>query len=656
MDDVIEYLRSKGLQVHRAAGHEVTVHCTFCSDGDPKGKGKLYVNAETWLFDCKRCGASGGRKMLMEHFGDQLDTATFVPGANPAARRQVLGEYTTLAAEMLAANEQMTLYLLRRGLDGDTILKARLGYIPRSFSACRSLPTEHPIADLKASGMLTESGREFHSGRIVIPYLSRGSVLQVRGKDPAAKYFTPTGDSVRLYNQDALRDADYVIVTEGEFDCLILEQHLLMAADPRVRRIAIVGLPGAGVWPGGKEGFADYFRDAKRVYIGFDPDDTGKREALKLKELLGSKARVIELPDLGLVDSRGNPVKCDWTEYLRAKDDDHPYGGHTVADVVGLVDAAEMLGKRLYSMREAVSVWRKEQNESPGIKTGYPALDALIAPGLKPGNLCIPLAKTGVGKTVFLANLAYNMRSHRVLFVSLEQMTSEITELLVRIHRFRNPLAEPEELAAIAPWLAIVDENRLTTEDFSLLIEEYIEQYGERPEVVMVDYVGYYARGFRGGKSYERVSAAVMQLKAEAKTHRVAVIAPHQVSRGAQEGKVFEAGDARDSGVIEETGDFVFGLFKPDDAIDNATPGMVTGRLMVKILKSRKGNKNKTIPLQFSAASLAVVDGHDGRAVAQVEQENAAINQGLHYGKILANQRDVANQRRQTQLRIVGVA
>lgn len=655
MDDVIEYLRSKGLQVHRAAGQEVTVHCPFCPDGDPKGKGKLYVNVETCLFDCKRCGTRGGPKMLLELFGDEEQASTLVPGANPAAKRAIFVEYTDLAHQCLLNNEAMMLYLLRRGLDGDTIAEAKIGYHPRGTSLLKSLPGEHTLADLKASGLLTDKGEDFHRGKIIIPYLTGGTVVQVRGKDPTGKYYTPAGDNVRLYGQDELRAGELVMVVEGEFDRLILRQTLMTAADPRIRKIRVVGLPGAGSWPGGAEGFPDYFREARRVYIALDPDDVGKREGLKLKDALGSKARIIELPDEYLVDSRGRAVKCDWTEYLRERGPDHPYGSHSLKDVVHLVDHAEMTGKRIYSTREAVSLWERDQIDKPGMALGFPTLDAIIAPGLTPGSLTIPLAKTGTGKTVFLANALYNLRDRRMLMISLEQTAVEVVEILMRIHRFYHPLDEPSSLGEVMPWLAILDENRLTSTDFALLIEEYAEQFGERPEGTCVDYLGYYARGFRAATSYERTGMAVMQLKAEAKQHHVAIIAPHQVSRRAEGGKAFDSDAARDSGVIEETGDYVFGFFRPGDAIEAATtPGMATSQMMLKVLKSRRGGQGKIVHLRMSPASLRMVDAHDQHAVNQIEQELVAINRGEHYGHVLAGQRDAALQARQTRMRLVG--
>lgn len=625
-EDVASYLASHGLQVYRANGNEVTVHCPFCLDGDPKGKGKLYLNTESWLYECKRCGERGNRKTLLRHFGDE-DTIEYLPGSDPAARRRVLEEYTDHAADLLANNEAMMLYLMNRGLSAETIIEARYGYVPKNWGACRSLPTEHKKADLIASGMLTQQGREFFSDRITIPYLSRGTVLSVRGKDPNGKYFTAAGDSVRLYGVDDLQEAEEIVVTEGEFDRDLLKQTLMGSSDLRLRRTGVVGLPGAGALPAG---FESMFSEAKRVYLGLDPDDTGKRFSRKIKEALGSKARIVELPEM--------LPKCDWTEYLRPKTPTHPHGGHTWRDVADLLSQAS--GRRIFSVRDAAAQWRKTRDASPGLQFGYAALDAQLAPGLQPGQVCIPLAKTGAGKTVFLANVAYNARSRRQLIVSLEMTAPEVFNLLQRVYKFWHPFASDDALAEDLRLIRIVDENRLSEKDVKALVEEYADEVGAPPELLMIDYLGYLARGMRGADSYERTGSAAMEIKAIAKAVGAAVIAPHQVNRGAKDGKPLEADDARDSGVIEETGDFVLGLFKPDEAVDTATgqPGAVSGNLLCSLLKSRHGGKGKVFPMKMSAASLAIVDPINRRAVIKVDQENARINQGETYEQIIDSQ------------------
>lgn len=626
-DDLTQYLTGQGAQVFQASGHEVTTHCFFCADGDPKGKGKLYLNVESWLYECKRCGEKGNKRTLLRHFGDE-DTVEYLPGEDPTIRRKILEEATELAAQMLANNEKIMLYLLGRGLSAETIVQKRLGYVPSSFGLSDSLPTKFTRKDLENSGLLTANGREFYRGMITIPYFSRGQVVQLRAKDPNGKYFTATGDSVRLYNADALAECSEVVITEGEFDGMVLEQSLSLSLDPRFRRMGVVSLPGAGSLPGGAEGFEKYFTTQKRVFLGLDPDDVGKREAIKIKALLGSKARIVELPtDL---------PKCDWTEYVNGRSRD-------VHDVTGLITLADLAGKRVYSVADAATRWQQIEDEQPGIKIGFSEVDALLKPGIKPGNLVIPMAKTGTGKTVFLGNIAYYTRSRYHLMISLEQTASEVYDVLRKVTRFWSPFHSHHQIASEYPNLRIVDENRLTSEDFTMLLEEYREEVGRYPELVSVDYLGYYARGAKGGSPYEKTSNAVMQLKAEAKAHDLAIIVPHQVNRGAKDGKPLDADEARDSGVVEETADFMFGLYKPDEAVEGgvAANGTVTGNLRLGVLKSRKGGKGRQFALRMSAASLAIVDESDRKAVMRIEQENAMINQGMSYEDIYRQQSQV---------------
>jgi replicative DNA helicase len=365
------------------------------------------------------------------------------------------------------------------------------------------------------------------------------------------------------------------------------------------------------------------FSEVKKVYLGFDPDDTGKAAAIKVKEALGSKARILELPE--------TLPKCDWTEYLAVRN-------HTWRDVRDLLSAAS--GRRIFSVADAAAQWRKLRTDQPGIKLGFAELDAQLKPGLMPGQVCIPLAKTGTGKTVFLCNVAYNTRSRRSLIVSLEMTAPEVYNLLQRIYRFWHPFASEHAMHEDLKHIGIVDENRLSEQDLDALVEEYTEEHGGPPELVMIDYLGYLARGMRGSDSYERTGAAAMMVKGIAKRVGAAVITPHQVNRGAQDGKPLQADDARDSGVIEETGDFVFGLFKPDEAIDAATgqPGAVTGNVSLSILKSRHGGKGKVFLLKHSAASLVMVDQGNRRACIKIDQENARINRGEHYDDIIASQ------------------
>ena len=615
--DLVSYLGSKGVQVRKANGSEIVVHCFFCNE--EKRQPKLYLNTESWLYDCKLCGETGNRKTLLRHFGDKDEEEVgYLPGQDPAIRRRVLKEAAKKAHELLLQNETMLSYLLERGLDPETITEHQIGYVPPNLGFARSLDG-FTIADVIGAGLLTPQGVEFLNNSLTIPYFHHGSIVQLRAKDLEGRYRTAGGENVRLYNEDALLGADRALIVEGEFDALIVQQTLAASGDPLARSLAVVALPGAGAFP---DRLANYFSTMKRVYIGLDPDVPGQKGTAKLKELLGSLARVAELP-------RGGETKCDWTEYLREKDEDHPWGGHTWQDVLRILADADLLGKRVFSIAEARYKWEQDRVERPGIKLGYPSIDSRIKPGLRPGQLMIPLAKTGTGKTVFLANIANNTRHHRTLFLSLELTAVELFGMMRRIHFFHHPETGINQIADDYKWLRIVDENRIRQQDVATLVAEYTEDVGAPPELLIVDYLGYYARGFMGGSPYEKTSDAVMALKADAKENDLAVIAPHQVSRKGKDGMPLEADDARDSGVVEETGDFVMSLFRPDQAI--GSEDAITGAFNIQLLKSRHGGKGHHANLRFSNLSLAIADTLDRKATHRIDQENVLYQQGTDY-------------------------
>lgn len=628
--DVAHYLASHGVNVYRANGSEVTFHCLWCPDGDPKGKGKCYINTESWLYDCKRCGQRGNRRTLLKHFGDE-DEVSYLPGADPAARRKVLDESAAVAHQMLLNNDEMLEYLVRRGLSAKTITEYQIGYVGSSWPLSKNLPSEHTILDKQAAGIITESGYEFFSDKITIPYFSHGSCVSLRGKDPKGKYFTASGDVVRLFNSDRLRNAEDVVITEGEFDCLILQQKLELSSDPRVRATTVVGIPGAEALP---SGFEKMFSEAKRVYIALDPDETGMKASIKIKEILGSKARIVQLPtDL---------PKCDWTEFFTVR-------GKTLADALGLFAMAS--GRRLWQVRDASARWRRREIEVPGIKTGFTDLDAWFYPGVQAGDLIIPIAKTGVGKTNFLCNLAYNTRSQPEVLISLEMMATQVYERLRRIYHFWHPLATDDEIDEAYRLLRIVDENRLHEGDIAILCDEYEDEVGMRPQIAMVDYLGYYAKGCKGVGAYEKTTNAVMALKAEAKSAEVGLISPHQVNRQAEDGRPLDASDARDSGAVEETCDLMPTLFRPADALQAEARGELNGIVRMGNVKNRKGGKGQMTNLRFSLASLVLVD--DGTEAAKiVEEENRVIWRGGTYNDVREMRK--ANAFGRAQLTLVG--
>lgn len=105
--------------------------------------------------------------------------------------------------------------------------------------------------------------------RISIPYLTPTGPVSLRFRkmpdDPhPAKYWQPQGSLLTLFNTTVITEPrDWIVVTEGEIDCMTACQAGLPA----------VGLPGVSSW---KSHYYAIFNGYERVIILADNDDKGQ--------------------------------------------------------------------------------------------------------------------------------------------------------------------------------------------------------------------------------------------------------------------------------------------------------------------------------------------------------------------------------------------
>ncbi len=595
MSDVVAYLQGKGLVLKPAAGDEVHLACVFCGEDSSK-RGRMYVNTAPengGVFQCQLCGQKGNLVTLKRHFGDPVN--------DKEDRDWQLREVHRVAAayyhDALADEPDALAYLKReRGLTIETIQRHQIGW---AGGGLHSYLREQgfKFVDIKATGLVTEGGSDFLRDQITLPYHVNGNVVLIRGKQIGGKYLTPHGAKTRLFNSDAVWNATTVLATEGEFDCLSAEQLGYSA----------VGCPGASTW---QDSWDSYFSDVARLYVVFDPDEAGRRGADKIRLRLAPRARVVNLPVPQDMDA--SMVDLNWLVVHRDLDE---YG------INALLGAAT--GSTLITVDMARAAYDEVQ-ALVGIRFGVPDLDAVLVPGVLPTQVVVTLARSGVGKTLWILNTMFRMAAAqpglKFLFVSLEQTRWEWWERAQRIYAFTHPLrSESDSLQFWRARLLMTDQNRIGEEMLVKLLDEYKFEMGSAPDVVFVDYLGYWAQSFRGER-YERTSDAMMSLKAIAKEHKVVMMAPHQVSRGAEPGEEPNPDDARDSGVVLETSDFLFTLWNPDSKI-GAPISDREGQVYCRVAKSRHGGVGTKVQYAFSPLTLAMVPIGDplyGRAMTEI--------------------------------------
>lgn len=372
--NVREYVSSKFQQVREAGGDQVNVPCCFCNE--PEGKrGRLYIDTNPsteppGLLFCHLCGKKGALRTLLKHFGDPI------PKDNKEDDRQYAKHAVLQAAasyyhELLGDNEEILKWLkYERGLTLETLVAHQIGWADGTLKK-EMLNSGHRFEDLQETGLVDKNGRDFFYAHVTIPYHAAGNVSLIRGKDIKGKYLTPPGQQARLFNSDvSFREKETLIITEGEFDCLILEQ----------LGYSTVGCPGATSW---QESWNSYFDDTRKVFVVFDNDGPGQAGAEKVARAIGSKARIVKMPEA----APGQP-KNDPSEWIVNQN-------HTRDDFQHLL--VKSRSGHLLSVYDAYAEWESVQHAN-GLELGFEQLDSKLRPGLLPAQLMIVLAKTGAGK------------------------------------------------------------------------------------------------------------------------------------------------------------------------------------------------------------------------------------------------------------------
>jgi energy-coupling factor transporter ATP-binding protein EcfA2 len=233
------------------------------------------------------------------------------------------------------------------------------------------------------------------------------------------------------------------------------------------------------------------------------------------------------------------------------------------------------------------------------VNTGFPALDAKLR-SISPGEILCIVGRTSVGKSALLQNIGRNYAVSSgapVLFFSLEMPDTSVYERSVQLelhkkgyeveHMFRNDVKAGQvinEMAvALSNFYTIV--KPMTIDRIKAYIR-YAEAniYNQKTGLVLIDYLGL-VKG--SGKSiYEEMSKIAREMKDAAKELDVPICYLSQVNKNYGIDQELELGAARDSGAIDEAADYMLGIWRAEESLQNV-PGKM--RCRVGILKNRKG-------------------------------------------------------------------
>ncbi|MCO6473155.1 MAG: toprim domain-containing protein [Melioribacteraceae bacterium] len=185
-----------------------------------------------------------------------------------------------------------------RGLTEKSINDFRLFTINGVKEIIEFLKDNFSRDEIKISGFFKNKYFIFTKHRLIIPYIENGKIVYLRGRyfykgniepENFGKYiglnnWSLTLSPKRFYNSDLLKELipyEDLIITEGEFDCIITNQIGYKA----------VGISGVSNFPEQK------IKQVKNynIHLAFDSDEAGQKAIKKISHLFDKPIKVIKL-------------------------------------------------------------------------------------------------------------------------------------------------------------------------------------------------------------------------------------------------------------------------------------------------------------------------------------------------------------------------
>ena len=463
---------------------------------------------------------------------------------------------------------------------------------------------------------------------------------------------------------------DRVFIVEGYFDVMALHEMGVSEA---------VAYCGQSMTDEQVHLLSKYITKHTKIYLIPDNDLTGKKAVSKNITAIRSKLRnpigVMEIPD-GLKDANdllqsGKTVRDLKSQHFEMfllkqeldlcldQEDEYEiarsYSKNTQNKMLRS-EMAEYLAKRwnksielvrdhmeadssshdyladMYSFTESLNDYREflSKGDEGKIFFGLSGVDDLIK-GMRPGEVCTILGRSGAGKTTFILNLIYNMimkQSKNVVFHSLELNKGPISPQFVQIKkkvtsgradRIIMSGEADQDIIEISnkmdQHIKIVDRDGQSLVD----VDRYVKVANDAAvfdgpvDVVFVDYFQYLNVTGKGS-NYEEMSKMARELKALAKRLNVLLVVLTQANRegGGDGSEKLSMKSARDTGAIEESSDYMLGVYRPaaNPKLSEDEKQAVQYEMYCQVLKNRWGATGE-IKVHFEGMTKRITDWRD---------------------------------------------
>jgi replicative DNA helicase len=257
---------------------------------------------------------------------------------------------------------------------------------------------------------------------------------------------------------------------------------------------------------------------------------------------------------------------------------------------------------------------RMEHKEISGLRTGIVDFDEKIG-GIKAGNFVVVAARTSIGKTSFILEIAKNVSQREpVLFFSLEMSKEELTEKifsnysnvsggLLKNSRYMNE----SHIKQLNGSMSAIENSKLYIDDtagirLSDLIIKTRRFLSVHPDLklIIVDYMQIMKSDTKGLSTKERIDELCTGMRDFAKEIKVPLICLSQINRGVEtrEDKRPTLADLKESGKQEEDANMVIMLYREDYYKDKGNDPSLTEVIIAK----NRGGQVGTIKVMFHKA------------------------------------------------------
>lgn len=365
-----------------------------------------------------------------------------------------------------------------------------------------------------------------------------------------------------------------LVVTEGEIDCLTVSQL-------NGNKYPVVSIPN-GV-SSAKQVFKenmDWLNSFEQVIVMFDMDEPGRKAVKDVEGLLQpNKLYVATLPlkdpNECLLAGRGQEViKAIWNAKKYTPD--------------GIVNGADLW--------EEVS---KQEDTEQGFMFPWDISLNKMTCGLRKGELIVLTAGTGVGKTTFVRQVAYDLgvtKGLKVGLLMLEENVKRTARGLMsiaaskRLYMNRQGVSEEEYKQAFDKTLGtghfILYEHFGSLDGDNLLSKIRYMAVGEQCDFIILDHISIAVSGLEGDNERKLIDILMTQLRSLAEETGVGLIVISHLKRidgmSHEEGAATSLSQLRGSGAIAQLSDTVIGLERNQQA-----DGEQRNRVRIRVLKNR---------------------------------------------------------------------